>query len=110
MNSVEKVKAICKERNIPISRLERDCGFSNGYISQLRRGVFTYDRLVKIADYLEMTPDDLANDITKKAPSAADGLQDLRDEDRALLEVARNMTREQVQLMTEFAKKMKGDS
>ena len=61
MNSVEKVKAICKERHIPISRLERDCGFSNGYINQLRRGVFTYDRLIKIADYLGISPSEIAN-------------------------------------------------
>ena len=39
MNSVEKVKAICKERKIAISKLEKDLGFSNGYIGQLRKGV-----------------------------------------------------------------------
>lgn len=32
MNAVDKVKTICKERGIPISRLERNCGFSNGYV------------------------------------------------------------------------------
>lgn len=52
MNSVERVKAICSMRKIPISRLEKDLGFSNGYIGQLRRGTFPYDRLVLIADYL----------------------------------------------------------
>lgn len=30
-------------------------GFSNGYIGQLRKGVFPSDRLVKIADYLEVS-------------------------------------------------------
>lgn len=38
-----------------------------------------------------------------------DMLQDLRDEDRALLEVARGMTPEQVKMMTDFAKSMKGE-
>lgn len=51
MNSVERVKAICKKRKIPISRLERDLGYSNGYIGQLRKGVFPSDRLQEIADY-----------------------------------------------------------
>lgn len=55
MNSVESVKTICKERKIPISKLEKDLGFSNGYISQLRKGVFPYDRLKKIADYLDVS-------------------------------------------------------
>ena len=38
MDSVELVKNICKERKIPISKLERDCGFSNGYIRKLKEG------------------------------------------------------------------------
>nr|DAM38583.1 MAG TPA: RNA binding domain protein [Caudoviricetes sp.] len=29
MNCVERVKQICKERKVPISRLEKDLGFSN---------------------------------------------------------------------------------
>lgn len=54
MDSVELVKKICKERKIPISRLERDCGFSNGYIRKLQEGKFPSDRLLKIAQYLDV--------------------------------------------------------
>ena len=54
MNSVERVKEICKERKIPISRLEKDLGFSNGYIGQLRKGTFPIDRLSKISKYLDL--------------------------------------------------------
>ena len=54
MNEVEKVKKICKERGIPIAKLERDCGFCNGYIGQLKKGIFPSDRLIKIAAYLEI--------------------------------------------------------
>lgn len=61
MNSVERVKSICKNRKIPISKLEKDLGFSNGYIGQLRKGVFPDDRLGKIADYLGVTVDYLVN-------------------------------------------------
>ena len=57
MNSVDRVKKICKDRKIPISKLERELGFSNGYISQLRKGVFPADRLVLIADYLRVSAD-----------------------------------------------------
>lgn len=59
MNSVERVKKICKERKIPISRLEKELGFANGYIGQLRKGSFPFDRLVKIADYLNLKIEDL---------------------------------------------------
>lgn len=70
MNSVERVKAICKERKIPISKLESSLNFSNGYIGQLRKGVFPADRLAKIASYLDVTTDYLlTGEETKKAPT-----------------------------------------
>ena len=52
MNRVERVKEICKERKIPISKVERDLGYANGYIGQLKKGVFPADRLLDIAEYL----------------------------------------------------------
>lgn len=57
MNSVERVKTICKDRKIPISKLERDLGYSNGYIGQLRKGTFPNDRLKEIADYFGVSVD-----------------------------------------------------
>lgn len=54
MNSVELVKQVCMERKIPISRLERDCGFSNGYIRKLKEGKFPSDRLLLISQYLNL--------------------------------------------------------
>lgn len=55
MNSVERVKALCKERHIAISKLERDLGYANGYIGQLRKGVFPADRFSEIAKYLSVS-------------------------------------------------------
>ena len=54
MTTVDRVKALCKENKIAISKLERDLGFANGYIGQLRKGTFPDDRLRKIADYFEV--------------------------------------------------------
>lgn len=71
MNSVERVKALCKEQKIPISRLERDLGFANGYISQLRKGVFPSDRLAKIADYLSVSIDYLLTGEQKASVSTS---------------------------------------
>lgn len=66
MNSVEIVKNICRERKIPISRLEKDLGFSNGYINSLKNGVFPTDRLIKIADYLNLQAEYLMTGECKK--------------------------------------------
>lgn len=79
-NSVERVKAICKERKIPISRLESDLGFSNGYIGQLKKGVFPSDRLSKIAEYLDVTMDYLLTGQEKTAPANGDGRSEAEQE------------------------------
>lgn len=52
MNTVERVKDLCKQRKISIHKLELECGFANGYIGQLRKGTLPDDRLGKIAEYL----------------------------------------------------------
>lgn len=83
MNSVERVKTICKERKIPISKLESDLKFSNGYIAQLRKGVFPADRLAKIANYLDVSSDYLlTGEETKKAPALTE--KDDRDIEKRL--------------------------
>ena len=51
MNSAERARAICKERKIPITTLEKDCGFSNGYIASLKKDL-PGDKLFIVADYL----------------------------------------------------------
>lgn len=78
MNSVERVKALCKERKIAISKLERDLGFSNGYIGQLRKGVFPADRLDAIANYFGVSTDYLLG--KEKAPTATGERHDVLDE------------------------------
>lgn len=55
MNTVERIISICKERKIPISKLERSCDFANGYIRRLSKGTMPNDRLAKVADFLGVT-------------------------------------------------------
>ena len=69
MNSVERVKALCKERKVAVSRLERDLGYANGYISQLKKGVFPDDRLVEIAGYFAVSVEFLLSGEEQKKPA-----------------------------------------
>lgn len=55
MTTVERIISICKERGIPISKLERACDFANGYIRKLSKGTLPNDRLAKVAEYLGVT-------------------------------------------------------
>lgn len=78
MDSVELVKQICKDRKIPISRLEKDCGFSNGYIRKLQEGKFPSDRLLTISKYLNLPIDYLmTGKLEEKVPDLS--AQDERD-------------------------------
>lgn len=60
MNTVERIKNVCKERKIAISKLEKDCGFANGYIGQLKKGTMPDDRLNIVADYLKVSAIELS--------------------------------------------------
>ncbi len=78
MNAVERVIGTCKDRNIPLSHIERACGFSNGYLSGLKKGTIPYDRTVKIAEYLNVSVDWILRGDTDPPPS--EGPQITKDE------------------------------
>ena len=56
MTYANKIKALCKQKNIPVSRLEKDLGFSNGYVITLKDKMPT-DRAVMIAEYFGLPSD-----------------------------------------------------
>ena len=92
MNCVERVKSICKDKGIPISKLEKDLCFSNGYIGQLKKGTLPADRLVKISEYLGVDQDFLLTGEHKKPADHeisgldAAGYGMLNSENRALID------------------------
>lgn len=112
MNSVERVKAICKERKIPISKLERDLGYSNAYISQLRKGTFPDDRLKEIAKYLNVSVEYLMtgeeqNGYYLNEETAKLAQEMFEDEDmRSLFNMKRNMPPDRFKAHMEFMKNL----
>jgi DNA-binding helix-turn-helix protein len=86
MSTVDKVKKICKNRKIPISRMEKDLGFSNGYINQLRKGTFPSDRLALISKYLDIPILELLGDNTYTSNDAITG-SDCRDIAKSLEDI-----------------------
>ena len=69
-NKVKIVRELCKERNIAISTLEKECGFANGYLNPKKINKLPYDRAVVIAKYLGVSADLILNgEETKKAPA-----------------------------------------
>ena len=79
-NSVQYVRDICKQRGIAISQLEKDCGFSNGYLNPKKMTKLPYDRAQTIAEYLGISAEViLTGEETEKAPTIS-GERDILDE------------------------------
>lgn len=80
-NSVQYVRDICQQRKIPISQLEKDCGFSNGYLNPKKMSKIPYDRAQMIANYLGISVNRiLTGEETEKAP-AENGKRSVSDDD-----------------------------
>ena len=52
MTGVEYVRDLCKQKRIAISKLEKDLGFSNGYLNPKKMDNIPYDRALLIYKYL----------------------------------------------------------
>ena len=109
-NSVQMVRDLCKARNIPIAKLEKDCGFSNGYLNPKKMSKIPYDRAVVISEYLGVSADlILTGEENKKTPTVSGELVvDMSDVDVAfyggykeLSEEDQKVIRDMVQLMRE---------
>lgn len=59
MNTGERIKRECERHNVPMKRVEEECGLSNGYLHNLikRGNKPSGERLQVIADYFEVTPE-----------------------------------------------------
>lgn len=101
MNSVERVKQLCADRKIPISRLEKELGFANGYIGQLRKGVFPDDRLLAIANYLNVQISDLIGINEKENPPV---VSDEGNKKELLIEYINHMNQDQLDQAGAFLK------
>lgn len=51
---VEYVREECKRQGIAVAQLEKDLGFSNGYLNPKKLNVIPYDRAKQIAQYLRI--------------------------------------------------------
>ena len=51
-NYIEKIRKLCADRNISVSKMEKDLGFGNGYLNPKKVSTIKTDRLLKILDYI----------------------------------------------------------
>lgn len=77
MTAVDRVKALCKEQKIAVSKLEKQLGYGNGYFNSLKKGVLPNDRLYEVAKFLNVDPGYLSSgEENKKTVIMDDGNED----------------------------------
>lgn len=57
-----KIKAIAKEKKIPVCKIEKDCGLMQGSIGHWDEVKPSYDKVVAVAKYLDITVEELLKD------------------------------------------------
>jgi len=80
-SSVQFVRDLCRERGIPVSTLERDCGFSNGYLNPKKLTRLPYDRALTIGEYLGVSVQLILTGEEEKNAPAPEGRRAVSDED-----------------------------
>lgn len=84
MNIADEIRAEAEKQKIPISKLERDCGFNHGTIRRWEISEPSIEKVVRVADYLNVSVDqlcersvekefieDIVKDLTKQPPDEA---------------------------------------
>jgi len=92
MDTIERVLKLCNERGVSIARLERECGFGNGYLGK-KKGSFPIDRLQKIADYFDVPLEYLVSGVGYyEDPETARIAQEIKDNEelKGLFSAARD--------------------
>lgn len=112
-NSVQYIRDICQQRKIPISQLEKECGFSNGYLNPKKISKISYERALIISEYLSISVESIMNGPeSEKAPTQQGESGDILDEVdvafygayKELTEDDKETVRDMVRLMRERRK------
>ncbi len=65
---IDRVKLLCKEKNISLRKLEIEVGLSSSSISKWAKSSPSIDTLQKVADYFEVSLDYLAENTEYRTP------------------------------------------
>lgn len=57
-----KIKTLAKEKGVSINKMEKDLEFGSSTISKWSKSIPSVDKLKKVADYLDVTIDELLED------------------------------------------------
>lgn len=66
-NVIDKIREICEQKNISVSKMEKDLGFGNGYLNPKKVNDIKMGRLFAILDYLGVSRAEFFGEDTAEA-------------------------------------------
>lgn len=119
MTGVEYVRDLCKRKGIAISKLEKDLGFSNGYLNPKKMEFIPYDRAIHIYKYLGGDLSLMTGSETEIAESAPYYLNDdaremaqfmfENPEYKVLFDASRNVSKEDIETVKAILDRFKNN-
>lgn len=106
----ENVKRLCDNRGISIRKLEQDIGMGNATIRGWQWRTPRIDTLKKVADYFNVTVDELTGGITPEQEVIEMAKKIYEDEKLSrMFELTKKLSKEDLGIVIEVAKRMHGD-
>ena len=112
MSIAETIKAECKKQSIPVSRLEKDLGFCNGYVRGLKDKI-PLDRAKEVSEYLNiplslLIEGDSEEETYYLDPETIAYAEELKSnpELKAIFDVSRDMPKEKLEAIYNLLKNM----
>lgn len=99
MEIFERVKELCKEYRISLKKLEEESGLSNGSIAKWRTYTPRAANLQKVANYFGVSLDYLLCRTDDRNPKEAPPVDEAKEANSALVELARSCPEEKADLM-----------
>ena len=78
INVVERIVEICKVKGIPVSKLEKDLGYGNGFLNPKKVSDIKSGRLFEILDYLGVSSEEFFNVGSPKLQATETALTNLK--------------------------------
>lgn len=98
MNVLERMKALCKENNISITKLENEMGYGNGSLAKAKN--ISGERVYEVAQYFGVSMEYLMGKENKK-PTDDSGLSETK---RELIDFANSLSEEEAGTMLRMMK------
>lgn len=113
MSTYDKVKELCEKNGTTIKSLEKEIGLGNGTISYWKKGSPKAELISRVANYFNVSVDSLLeNDNGTFISYRIDvpltfSQNDNKKEIIKLLRIAEDLSKKDIQLLTEIAKRFK---